>query len=66
MAAPLPVSVSDFSTPMEPYKTKYFNRFVSTISRPYNMRPREHEFQLPDKQNSINERNFLIRIFYLA
>ena len=38
----------------------------SRLSRPYNMRPREHEFQLPDKQNSIHERNFLIRIFYLA
>ena len=36
------------------------------LSRPYNMRPREHEFQLPDKQNSIHERNFLIRIFYLS
>ena len=35
-------------------------------SRPYNMRPRDHEFQLPDKQNSIHERNFLIRIFYTS
>ena len=36
------------------------------LSRPYNMRPREHEFQLHEKQNSIHERNFLIRIFYLS
>ena len=55
-----------------------FNRIVTNVhhplqgflpprlSRPYNMRPREHEFQIPDKQNSIHERNFFIRIFYLA
>ena len=55
-----------------------FNRIVTNVhhplqgflpprlSRPYNMRPREHEFQLPDKQIPIHEKNFLICIFYLV
>ena len=29
------------------------------LSRPYNMRPREHEFQLLDKQNAIHRKNFV-------
>ena len=34
------------------------------LSRVYNMRAREHDYQLPEKENSIHEKSFLIRIFY--
>ena len=52
-----------------------FNRIVTNVhhplqgvlsprlSRPYNMRPREHEFQLPDKQISIHEKTSLFAFF---
>ena len=34
------------------------------LSRVYNMRAREHDYQLPEKENSIHEKSFLIRIFF--
>jgi len=34
------------------------------LSRAYNMRARDHEYQLPAKHNSVHECNFFIRIFY--
>ena len=34
------------------------------LSRTYNMRARAHDYQLPLKQNSLHEKNFLIRMFY--
>ena len=36
------------------------------LSRPYNMRPREHEFQFPDKQNSIHERKLPYSNFFFS
>ena len=50
----------------------FFHRIVSDVHHPlhgflppklsmvYNMRAREHDYQLPEKKNSIHEKSFLI------
>ena len=49
--------ISDDNHPLQPF-------LPPKLSRTYNLRARDHDYQLPLKHNSIHERNFLIRMFY--
>ena len=51
------ISDGDDNHPLQPF-------LPPKLSRTYNMRARAHDYQLPLKQNSLHEKNFLIRMFY--